>query len=419
MMKLNKNKKSFWFKASILSLMVCFCFSVFVFDVNAVTVTELKDQISKKQSEIDRLNSQISQYSEQAQEKRNEANTIQQEIDAINAQISVAQSALEQTGSEMSLVQSEISLAEKEIEEANAKITRGKASLRELIRSMYHTSKTSLVEIFLKYSSLSNYLRSKSTHESIQSDITSQIKELSTLRKEATNKKDEMSQKKDELSSLKSSQQDQVNEIDSKRQEQKELLDATQGQEELYKSYKSAAEEKEAKLWQELYSLQNTITLLQAGPVSGSVSKGDFTHPLGGAGYVTQGYGCVDWAVYPVINGCYFHNGIDFGAPTGTPVLATANGKVLATGTGSSGWGNWIVLQHDGLGGYTAYAHLSSFAVGEGQSVVKGQRIGGVGSTGFSTGSHLHYSFYTNINIVRTSSGGKSFSYMTTGYPPY
>lgn len=87
------------------------------------------------------------------------------------------------------------------------------------------------------------------------------------------------------------------------------------------------------------------------------------------------------------------HNGVDYAAPTGTPIMATASGTVKFVGT-QNGYGNFVEIQHHS--GYsTAYAHLSSFARGlrKGQNVEQGQIIGFVGSTGWATGPHLHYEF--------------------------
>lgn len=95
--------------------------------------------------------------------------------------------------------------------------------------------------------------------------------------------------------------------------------------------------------------------------------------------------------IHPLMNVPRDHKGIDFGAPTGTPVKATSDGVVELAGT-QRGYGNIVVLQHRGKYS-TAYAHLNGFAanVREGQEVKQGQIIGYVGSTGMSTGPHLHY----------------------------
>lgn len=119
---------------------------------------------------------------------------------------------------------------------------------------------------------------------------------------------------------------------------------------------------------------------------------------------VTSGYG---WRVHPITGEIAFHAGIDLGAPTGTPVLATGAGRVDYTGMAGN-YGNLVEIHHSNHQA-TRYAHLSAIDVRLGQSVVKGQRIGLVGSTGRSTGPHLHY------EILLASPQG----WVTTNPAPY
>ena len=121
-----------------------------------------------------------------------------------------------------------------------------------------------------------------------------------------------------------------------------------------------------------------------------SAKKGLMRTPVNGA-HLTSSFGM---RFHPILNFSRLHQGVDFGAPTGSPVLAAAGGRVTFAGP-HGGHGNYIqVLHHPGL--MTAYAHLSRFAVRPGASVAQGQVIGYVGSTGLSTGPHLHYETWVN-----------------------
>jgi murein DD-endopeptidase MepM/ murein hydrolase activator NlpD len=100
---------------------------------------------------------------------------------------------------------------------------------------------------------------------------------------------------------------------------------------------------------------------------------------------VTSIYG---WRNNPVTGTWTFHSGIDLGAPMGTPVLAATSGKIQFAGW-AGGYGNMVEIAHESSG--TRYAHLEAIYVSEGQQVRQGQQIGTVGSTGRSTGPHLHF----------------------------
>jgi len=106
---------------------------------------------------------------------------------------------------------------------------------------------------------------------------------------------------------------------------------------------------------------------------------------------ITQSFGPTSFALEPPLGQYrHFHTGVDLSAPLGTPVMAAADGIVVAVGHGASGYGNFVVIAHGG-GIATLYGHLLATSVSVGQTVARGQVIGLEGSTGFSTGPHLHF----------------------------
>ncbi len=101
--------------------------------------------------------------------------------------------------------------------------------------------------------------------------------------------------------------------------------------------------------------------------------------------------------IHPIYRTLKMHKGIDLTAPTGTPVYATGDGKIIMAGYSTGGYGNRIIIDH-GFGFQTIYAHLSEIEVKPGQKVKRGTLIGKVGSTGRSTAPHLHYEVHKNNN---------------------
>jgi len=112
-------------------------------------------------------------------------------------------------------------------------------------------------------------------------------------------------------------------------------------------------------------------------------------------GPISSPYG---YRIHPILGYLKLHTGIDFGVGYGTPIHACDSGLVIYA-TWMGGYGNVIIVDH-GHGISTLYAHQSSLAVGTGSLVARGQVVGYVGSTGFSTGPHLHFEVRVNGNPV-------------------
>jgi murein DD-endopeptidase MepM/ murein hydrolase activator NlpD len=107
---------------------------------------------------------------------------------------------------------------------------------------------------------------------------------------------------------------------------------------------------------------------------------------------MASGFG---YRIHPLYKTYKMHSGIDFTAPTGTPIYATGNGRVMNVEAGHRGYGNVIVINH-GFGYQTLYGHMYRMKARPGQLVKRGELIGYVGSTGLSSGSHLHYEVIRN-----------------------
>ena len=128
-----------------------------------------------------------------------------------------------------------------------------------------------------------------------------------------------------------------------------------------------------------------------------------FIYPLqGGRSTITSKLG---WRKHPIHGTMKFHHGDDIGCPLNEPVYAAHDGKVIkADGSDAKGYGNWIILQNDNLGIQTYYAHNNKLLVTAGQEVKAGHKIALAGSTGASTGPHLHYELrnkpYSNNEVV-------------------
>ena len=143
----------------------------------------------------------------------------------------------------------------------------------------------------------------------------------------------------------------------------------------------------------QLLAESRQLAAIIAGGGGGGHGTGQLIWPVNGV--VTSGFG---WRMHPIFHVPKFHTGIDIGAAYGTPVKAADSGSVIFSGW-MGGYGNVVVLDH-GKGLSTLCAHMSTRSVSQGGGVARGQVIGNVGSTGFSTGPHLHFEVRLNGNPV-------------------
>ena len=131
--------------------------------------------------------------------------------------------------------------------------------------------------------------------------------------------------------------------------------------------------------------LKNKEQLLVSTPAIQPVSNKDLTRVASGFGY----------RIDPIYKTVKLHAGLDFAAPQGTPIYATANGTVTVAGNTGNGYGNHVVINH-GYGYETLYGHMVKVKAKVGQQIKRGEVIGYVGSTGKSTGPHCHYEVHKN-----------------------
>lgn len=159
------------------------------------------------------------------------------------------------------------------------------------------------------------------------------------------------------------------------------------------KDNRGALEAAQAQLEKDSQSLANLIRQRIAAASGIILGTGQMSFPT--SGRITSRFGS---RVHPVLGYRRFHAGVDFGSPYGTRISAADSGKVIFAGW-YGGYGNSVIIDHGG-GLTTLYAHASRLSVREGQAVTKGQAIAAVGSTGLSTGPHLHFEVRRNGSPV-------------------
>ena len=172
--------------------------------------------------------------------------------------------------------------------------------------------------------------------------------------------------------------------LDGQKLEKKEILGSVQQE-------RAAYERALAELEENSRQLEAMIRKMQGGDDSEALGTGVYTWPTPGYTNITSAYGM---RFHPILKTRKMHTGVDIGAPMSATIVAADSGKVIHAGW-MGGYGQVLVVDH-GNGISTLYAHQSAFLVSNGQTVNRGDPIGKVGSTGWSTGPHLHFEVRIN-----------------------
>ena len=217
------------------------------------------------------------------------------------------------------------------------------------------------------------------------------MEDLAALRKSIEAQKAELETSRADQQTQRDALVAQKKELDAKEADAAALVQKIQSQESEYQSSRDALKREEEEVEAQIIKKQKEIQAkIAAGQISFDPGTG-WQWPVPGRYKITSTFGP---RIHPITGLPGNHTGTDVAAPKGTAILA-ARGGVVTISTYNNSYGNYVVVQHDN-GIATLYAHMSSRAVSEGQIVTQGQTLGYVGSTGSSTGNHLHLEFRVN-----------------------
>jgi murein DD-endopeptidase MepM/ murein hydrolase activator NlpD len=281
-------------------------------------------------------------------------------------------------------VESSMSTIEGQLDQTVGDVSRLTLASASRIRQLYMTGRLQWLEMMLNAKNLNDWQDRLYYQQKIvafdRQMLGSLREKMGIMRKQ----QNELNTRKTQLSSAIQSIQSYQVAIKSQVEQERSLRDK-------YLNDASYYERLERQLLAESYSIERQLRSLQVQKVARST--GALMWPVSGP--VTSGFG---YRRHPIFGGGRMHTGIDVSRPTGTPIVAADGGTVFFAGW-RGGYGKAIIINHGSRGGgnlATLYGHLSSIAVGSGQTVSKGQIIGYVGSTGHSTGPHLHFEVRSN-----------------------
>lgn len=400
---------------------------------NAASSSEIKKQISSLQDDRKDIKSKISDLKKQYDENAGEIEVIIGKKNVIDQEISLLHAEILNINEQISAYGVLIADKQDELDAAQGRYQQLSDDNKIRIRAMEEEGTLSYWEVLFKATSFSNLLDRLNMVEEIAASDNRRMKELSEAADEVAQARTDLETERASLEDTKHEQELVQQELDVKRAEADELINELirkgmeiEGlQEELEKEDENllaeiAQKEKEyneAKNREYLEYMATYVPPTTAAPVvnisgtgSGEASGGTTSSggavSSGGSWRVPCSYKMMSspfgYRTSPTSGASTYHQGVDLAADAGTPIYASRGGTVT-TATYSSSAGNYVSINH-GDGFSSIYMHMTNFIVSAGQSVSQGQCIGYVGSTGISTGNHLHFGIAYNGAYVNPCS---------------
>ncbi len=347
--------------------------------------------------------SEISETEKKAEELENQKKAAEGEKASLENQLNGIVSEMDKTKSEIEAKEAEIRTKEEELVQAKVDENEQYESMKKRIKYMYENGNSQFIEILCESKSIGEFLNNAEYISTISQYDRDMLVEFQQIVKAVEEQEKTLKEEYAELESMQNSliaKQEELNELLESKAEELEKISADLGAtKEKLEQLKAAAAEA-ARKQEEQARLAAASANAGAGAGAAVVSgNGMFTHPCPGYSRISSEFG---WREAPIAGAGNNHKGMDFAASTGTPIYAAAAGKVTIARSSATA-GNWVVIDH-GNGLQTYYMHASALYVSEGQSVSKGQNIAAVGSTGQSTGPHLHFQVMQNGSPVNPRS---------------
>lgn len=338
-----------------------------------VKADELNDAIRQQQ----RIWQQQSRAQGQLRNLTNKAEQMEKQIQQLTYQISEAEADLERKEAAYAKAQADVEAIKKEVDQKKAELEDRQETLRQRVRTIYENGQVSYLEVLFQSADISDFISRMEYVGCLVENDQKILGEIQVQKQELEEKKKQLIAKMDEAEKLKEQAEALKNYLDDKRAKKEiALAENKKNQEALLIQIE--------KLERDAKALEAKIRELQKqrSGINGYVG----VWPTPGYWYITSPYG---YRVHPITRKYKLHTGVDIAAPYRARIVAAGAGVVIYSGWYGA-YGNTVIIDH-GNGISTLYGHMSSRVVSTNEEVFPGKTIGYVGSTGWSTGPHLHF----------------------------
>ena len=378
----------------------------------SASVNELQEQIQERNGQIEQLEEEISKYQKEIEETNKQAGTLQSAIKTLDVTNKKLSTDIKVTRNRVSATNLSITDLNNEITATENKIEGHFIAVANTLRQIYMADDISLIETLLAYDNMGVFWDEIETLERFQTGVRDGVAKLRVLKEDIQETRGQEEVKKGELTNLKTKLSDQKELVVQNINQKENVLQITKNKESEYKKILEEKKRLKEIFERELAGLESQLKVAidpNSYPKGGAIFRWPFDpvriNPLKN---ITQLFGGTEFAKQnPQVYGRPFHNGVDFGMPTGMEIYSVNPGVVVETGntdafSGCYSYGKWVLVRHlNGLS--TLYAHLSLIKVSNGQQVDEGQLLGYSGNTGYSIGPHLHFTVYASqgVQVVR------------------
>lgn len=347
----------------------------------------LKEQNASIQAEIKQIQSQYDSTANQIQELVDRKNAVDQEIALLHSQIININQQITAYGQLIADAQDQLDDAELTLTELNLKH-------KERIQAMEEAGNITYWQVIFQANSFTDLLDRMNMVDEIAAADQRRLDEIQTAADLVSATRQQMQEEKSELDEMQVQLMESQAALEEKRTESDDLLRSLAQQQDEFQLLLDHSEAKQDALMKEIAQKQKELSnaeyqeKLAKIALQGSNPPSNATWLTPVSGYtITSAFGM---RVHPVYGYQLMHNGVDLACPQGTPIYATRAGTVTTASYQAGGAGYYVSINHgDGFG--SIYMHMTHYVVSSGQSVSAGQLIGYVGSTGVSTGPHLHF----------------------------
>jgi len=347
--------------------------------------TELED----KQRLLQDVNQQINQQRNKVTNAKKTEKTIMNQIQSLDRNIYSTDKEIRKINDQVTYLNTNIGVTKRDIDELEEDLAeQTNVMSKRLVFAYEEGSNVSYLQVLLAATDIQDFLTRYDYLASIVDNDANMIEEIDREKTELDIKKNELESQKNQMEDLQEEQQDKKEDLKYNKDQKKEMLDNVVKER---RAYEQALNELE----QASNQLETMIRNIQGGGNEKQLGTGVYTWPCPGHAKISSPFGM---RYHPILKTRKMHTGIDIEAPSGASIIAADAGTVIYSGW-MSGYGQVIVVSHGGQMS-TLYAHQSTLIAAKGTAVSKGQVIGRVGSTGFSTGPHLHFEVRVNGSPV-------------------